>query len=73
LSTQQRALQSASASLALTRQAYTAGDAGYVQVLDAERLHSQAQLGSVQADGQRYIDMVKLLLAAGGRIVSSPP
>jgi NodT family efflux transporter outer membrane factor (OMF) lipoprotein len=68
LSTQQRALESAGASLALTRQAYTAGDAGYVQVLDAERLHSQAQLGSVQADGQRYIDMVKLLLAAGGRI-----
>jgi NodT family efflux transporter outer membrane factor (OMF) lipoprotein len=68
LSTQQRALQSAGASLALTQQAYTAGDAGYVQVLDAERLHSQAQLGSVQADGQRYIDMVKLLLAAGGRI-----
>jgi NodT family efflux transporter outer membrane factor (OMF) lipoprotein len=68
LSTQQRALQSAGASLALTRQAYTAGNAGYVQVLDAERLHSQAQLGSVQADGQRYIDMVKLLLAAGGRI-----
>jgi NodT family efflux transporter outer membrane factor (OMF) lipoprotein len=68
LSTQQRALESASASLALTRQAYTAGNAGYVQVLDAERLHSQAQLGRAQADGQRYIDTVKLLLAAGGRI-----
>jgi NodT family efflux transporter outer membrane factor (OMF) lipoprotein len=68
LGTQQRALESASASLALTRQAYAAGNAGYVQVLDAERLHSQAQLGRAQADGQRYIDMVKLLLAAGGRI-----
>jgi NodT family efflux transporter outer membrane factor (OMF) lipoprotein len=68
LSTQQRAVESAGASLALTRQAYTAGDAGYVQVLDAERLNSQAQLGRVQADGQRYIDTVKLLLAAGGRI-----
>lgn len=68
LSTQQRALESASASLALTRQAYAAGDAGYVQVLDAERLHQQAQLGRVQADGQRFIDIVKLLLAAGGRI-----
>jgi NodT family efflux transporter outer membrane factor (OMF) lipoprotein len=71
LSTQQRALESAGASLALTRQAYTAGNAGYVQVLDAERLHSQAQLGRAQADGQRYIDMVKLLLAAGGRIDSA--
>jgi NodT family efflux transporter outer membrane factor (OMF) lipoprotein len=68
LSTQRRALESATASLALTRQAYAAGNAGYVQVLDAERLHSQAQLGRAQADGQRYIDMVKLLLAAGGRI-----
>jgi NodT family efflux transporter outer membrane factor (OMF) lipoprotein len=68
LSTQQRALESSHASLTLTRQAYVAGDAGYVQVLDAERLDSQAQLGRVQADGQRYIDMIKLLLAAGGRV-----
>ena len=68
LSTQQRALESARASLTLTRQAYVAGDAGYVRVLDAERLDSQAQLDRVQADGQRYIDTVKLLLAAGGRV-----
>jgi NodT family efflux transporter outer membrane factor (OMF) lipoprotein len=68
LSTQQHALESARASLTLTRQAYEAGDAGYVRVLDAERLDSQAQLGRVQADGQRYIDTVKLLLAAGGRV-----
>ncbi len=68
LTTQQRALESASASLALTQQAYAAGNAGYVQVLDAERLHSQAQLGRAQADGQRYVDIVKLLLAAGGRV-----
>jgi NodT family efflux transporter outer membrane factor (OMF) lipoprotein len=68
LNTQQHAVESASASLALTRQAYVAGDAGYVRVLDAERLNSQAQLGRVQADGQRYIDTVKLLLAAGGRV-----
>jgi NodT family efflux transporter outer membrane factor (OMF) lipoprotein len=68
LSTQQQALQSADASLALTRQAYAAGNAGYIQVLDAQRLHQQAQLGEVQADGQRYIDAVKLMLAAGGRV-----
>ena len=68
LSAQQRALDSARASLTLTRQAYVAGDAGYVRVLDAERLDSEAQLGRVQADGQRYIDTVKLLLAAGGRV-----
>ena len=68
LSAQQHALQSASASLALTRQAYAAGKAGYVQVLDAQRLNQQAQLGEVQANGQRFIDAVKLLLAAGGRV-----
>jgi NodT family efflux transporter outer membrane factor (OMF) lipoprotein len=72
LSGQQRALDSAGASLTLTRQAYTAGNAGYTQVLDAERLHSQAELGRVQADGQRYIDMAKLLLAAGGRTGVAP-
>ena len=35
LSTQQRAVESSRASLTLTRQAYVAGDAGYVRVLDA--------------------------------------
>jgi len=68
LSTQRRALESASASLALTRDAYAAGNAGYVQVLDAQRLHQQAQLGEVQANSQRYVDAVKLFLAAGGRV-----
>jgi NodT family efflux transporter outer membrane factor (OMF) lipoprotein len=68
LNAQQHALQSASASLSLTRQAYAAGKAGYVQVLDAQRLDQQAQLGEVQANGQRFVDVVKLLLAAGGRV-----
>jgi NodT family efflux transporter outer membrane factor (OMF) lipoprotein len=67
LNAQQRALDSAGASMALTQQAYAAGNAGYLQVLDAERLHQQAQLGRVQAAGQRYIDVVNLILAAGGR------
>ena len=64
---QQRALDSAGASMALTQQAYAAGNAGFLQVLDAERLHQQAQLGRAQAAGQRYVDVVKLILAAGGR------
>jgi outer membrane protein TolC len=68
LSTQRHALQSAGASLSLTRQAYAAGNAGYIQVLDAQRLHQQAQLGEVQANSERYVDAVKLLLAAGGRV-----
>ncbi len=72
LSAQRQALQSAGASLSLTRQAYAAGDAGYIQVLDAQRLHQQAQLGEVQANSQRYVDAVKLLLAAGGRVELPP-
>jgi NodT family efflux transporter outer membrane factor (OMF) lipoprotein len=72
LSTQQHALQSAGASLSLTRQAYAAGNAAHVQVLDAQRLHQQAQLGEVQANSQRYVDAVKLLLAAGGRVELPP-
>jgi NodT family efflux transporter outer membrane factor (OMF) lipoprotein len=72
LSAQQRALDSAGASMALTHQAYSAGNAGYLQVLDAERLRQQAQLGRVQAAGQRYIDVVKLILAAGGRTEITP-
>jgi NodT family efflux transporter outer membrane factor (OMF) lipoprotein len=67
LNAQARALESAGASMDLTQQAYSAGNAGYLQVLDAERLHQQAQLGRVRADGQRYIDVVELILAAGGR------
>jgi hypothetical protein len=55
------------------RQAYAAGNAGYVQVLDAQRLDQQAQLGEVQANGQRYVDVVKLLPAAGGRVVLPQP
>jgi NodT family efflux transporter outer membrane factor (OMF) lipoprotein len=67
LNTQARALESAGASTALTQQAYAAGNAGYLQVLDAKRLHQQAQLGRVRAAGQRYVDVVELILAAGGR------
>ena len=68
LRTQRQALDSANASLALTTQGYAAGNAGYLQVLDAQRLHQQAKLGVVQASSQRYVDAVKLLLAAGGRV-----
>ena len=71
LSEQDRALDSTNASLSVTRQAYTAGNAGYIQILDAQRLHEQAQMGQVQARSQRYIDTVKLLLASGGGLRSA--
>jgi NodT family efflux transporter outer membrane factor (OMF) lipoprotein len=73
LGAQQRALESARASLDLTRQGYEGGNAGYVQVLDAQRLHQEAQLGTVQAETQGYVDAVKLLLAAGGHVDEKTP
>jgi NodT family efflux transporter outer membrane factor (OMF) lipoprotein len=68
LLSQQRALDSATDSLLLTRASYQAGTEAYVDVLDAQRLRDQALLGRVQAETQRYVDSVKLLLAAGGRV-----
>ena len=68
LNAQQRALESARASWDLTREGYKAGNTGYVQVLEAQRLHQEAQLGNVLAQTQRHVDAVKLLLAAGGRV-----
>ena len=66
LAAQRSALDSADASLKLTRQSYSAGNVGVPQVLDAERLYQQAQLGYVRAQAQRYVDTVQLFLALGG-------
>ncbi len=47
---------------------YTPGNAGHLQELDVRRLDQQAQLGKMQANGQRFVDVLKLLLAASGRV-----
>jgi len=41
--------------------------AGYVQVLDAQRLHQEAQLGPSRPRLKNYVDAVKLLLAGRAR------
>jgi NodT family efflux transporter outer membrane factor (OMF) lipoprotein len=64
--TQGQALSSADAALQLTRLGYGAGNAGVVQVLDAQRLRQLAQLGLVQARTERYLATVNLFLAVGG-------
>lgn len=66
LSAQRNALDSADANLQLTRQSYSAGNTGVLQVLDAERQYQQARLGYVRAQAQRYQDTVQLFLALGG-------
>jgi NodT family efflux transporter outer membrane factor (OMF) lipoprotein len=66
LEAQRRALQSAEASLSLTRTTYQYGTVGVLQVLDAQRLAEQARLGYVRAQAQRYLDTVQFLTAMGG-------
>jgi NodT family efflux transporter outer membrane factor (OMF) lipoprotein len=66
LEAQKNALDSAEASLKLTRESYAAGNVGVLNVLDAERQQQKARLGYVQAVAQRYQDTVALYLALGG-------
>jgi NodT family efflux transporter outer membrane factor (OMF) lipoprotein len=66
LEAQRRALESAEASLRLTRTTYQYGNVGVLQVLDAQRLAEQARLGYVRAQAQRYFDTVQFLTAMGG-------
>jgi NodT family efflux transporter outer membrane factor (OMF) lipoprotein len=63
---QRRALESAEASLRLTRTTYAFGNVGVLQVLDAQRLAEQARLGYVRAQVQRHTDTVQLFTAMGG-------
>jgi len=79
LDAQAHARQAAQSSLELARISYQEGDAGLLQVLDAERSFQQARLGYVRATAQRYLDTVQLFLALGGtspmtaQLRSEPP
>jgi NodT family efflux transporter outer membrane factor (OMF) lipoprotein len=66
LSAQTRALAAAQSSLELSRESYSAGNTGVLQVLDAQRQRQQAQLGFVRAHAQQYLDTTQLFLALGG-------
>jgi NodT family efflux transporter outer membrane factor (OMF) lipoprotein len=66
LDAQAQAQRAAQSSIDLARASYREGNAGVVQVLDAERLYEQAQIGYVRAVAQRYLDTVQLFLALGG-------
>lgn len=68
LTSEQAALETSSQSLALTRESYSAGNSGVLQVLDAQRQNQEARLGLVRVQGQRYQDTVQLLLALGGAL-----
>jgi outer membrane protein TolC len=66
LDAQDHAQQAAQSSLELARISYKEGNAGVLQVLDAERSYQQARHGYVRAMAQRYLDTVQLFLALGG-------
>jgi outer membrane protein TolC len=66
LDAQAQAQQAAQSGLDLARASYAEGNAGVLQVLDAQRSYQQARLGYVRAVAQRYLDTVQLFLALGG-------
>jgi NodT family efflux transporter outer membrane factor (OMF) lipoprotein len=66
LVSERAALQTSTQNLQLTRESYSAGNSGVLQVLDAQRQSAQAELGLVRAESQRFQDTVQLLLALGG-------
>jgi NodT family efflux transporter outer membrane factor (OMF) lipoprotein len=66
VSAQSNALQAARARVALTRESYSAGKTGILQVLDAERQRLSARLGVLRAEAQQYYDTTRLYLALGG-------
>jgi len=66
LNAQTEAQQAAQSNLDLARASYKEGNAGVLQILDAERSYQQARLGYVKAVAQRYLDTVQLFLALGG-------
>jgi outer membrane protein TolC len=72
VTTGQQALDSANAALRLTRLGYSVGNAGIVQILDAQRLQQLAEIQLVEARTQRYVETVSLFLAAGGGITEPP-
>ena len=59
------ALDAAAATLELTREAYRAGRASLLQLLDAQRQYQQARLGRARALGQRFTDSAQWFIAMG--------
>ena len=73
LAAEREALDAAQASLNLTTEGYQAGQASFVQVLDAQRLYQQARLGYARLRGQQYLDTVLLYVAMGGTSAHDSP
>jgi len=68
IASEQSAVAISGENLDLTRQSYTAGNTGVLQILEAQRQSQQARLGLVRAQAQRLEDIIELQLALGGRM-----
>jgi NodT family efflux transporter outer membrane factor (OMF) lipoprotein len=68
IDSEQSAVAISGENLGLTRDSYSAGNTGVLQVLEAQRQSQQARLGLVRAQAQRLEDSVDLQLALGGRM-----
>ena len=66
LAAQRKALDAAQVTLDLTQQSYQAGQASFLQIIEAQRLFEEARLGYVKAQAQRYADSAQLFIAMGG-------
>jgi NodT family efflux transporter outer membrane factor (OMF) lipoprotein len=63
---EERALTATQASVLLTRTSFAAGQARFIEVLDAERLYQRALLGHARAAAQRFVDTSQLFVTMGG-------
>ncbi len=63
---QREALRIAAANVDIARKSFAAGNSGILQVLDAERQRSQAQLGLSRAQAKLLTSEAQLYLALGG-------
>lgn len=66
---QKKALASAEASLKLARLGKDVGSSAELEILNAQRLYSEAKLGFDQAVAQRYQDIAQLYLVLGGGVI----
>jgi NodT family efflux transporter outer membrane factor (OMF) lipoprotein len=64
--TMTNAVNTASASLDLSRASYQAGAIGLLQTQDAQRTEAKAQLDMIRAQHERDLDCVRLFVALGG-------
>jgi NodT family efflux transporter outer membrane factor (OMF) lipoprotein len=66
LSAQERAKQSAFATLKLTETQFQIGSVSYLDLLNADHAYQQANIGHIQAQATRMADTAALLQALGG-------